>query len=172
MELPKSPTYYLMLESYMKALGKGGLHISTKETATNTSYNKIETAETFKIFQHVVIIDQDLLFSLSSREKDMISLIAKDLKMNNALWYFEINDNTTKRATIKMLKEKDIIKKTEDSHIFVVNPQYIRRGTIPSVLSHTMNVLSTSSRVDRTMIKDLNYKRIEISMYDALEDRG
>lgn len=169
MKLPKSPTYYLMLESYLKAVAKGSLQVSHKESADSTSYEQIETIETFKIFQDISIIAQKFMDDLETAELKMVMKIVNDLKMNNALWYHKPKDSRDYK-TIASLVKRDLLIKTEDSNIFVVNPEFIRRGTIASVLAQTMKHLSTMSKVDISLIHDLRYKKIEVIQYDRLHN--
>jgi len=166
MELSKSPTYYLMLESYLNAIKKGRLISKTVESADILSYDRSNTNNVISILQDVAVIDQNILSVLKIDEIKLITQIIAELKMNNALWYYKPL-NARNYKTLQSLIAKEIIKKTEESYIFVVNPQFVRRGTITSVLAETMQILSTSSRVNKNMIRDLNYRTIKINQIDA-----
>lgn len=167
MQLDKSPTFYKLMESYLKAVSQGSLQASHREIADSNGYEQLEVVDTFKIFQDIVITAQGFYKDLSIDELKMVIIISDELFMNNALWYHKPK-NSRAYDTIRRLIIRDLLRKTEDPYIFVVNPQFIRRGTIPSVLAQTMRHLSTKSRVDKSLIHDLRYKKVEISQYDKL----
>lgn len=166
-KLDRTPTYYKVMESYIQALKQGSMQSSSKEIVTASSYEQIDSMDSFKIYQDVTVVIQGLISTLPTNEMRMIMQIIDELYMNNALWYHEPKDSRDYK-TLKALIGKHILRKTEDKNIFLVNPYCIRRGTIPSVLSMTMEHLSTSSRVHKELICNLRYRKVEVNKFDLM----
>lgn len=169
--LPKSPTYYQLLEAYMIALSRHKSREHYSEDAQQSEWSRSVTGSTMKSDQEISIIDQDLFLALEVDEFKMVGKIISELKMNNALWYYK-RENSRQYKVIKKLVDKKILVHTEDPDIYVVNPFFIRRGTELSVLAHTVQVLSTSSRVHKDHIKELKKGKIDFNGYDRLSLPG
>ena len=169
MKLDKSPTYYKSLELYAAAVASGSSKRVTFEQVNNGSYNKVATAEdTWFIDEDLTIVERGILRTLSAKGAKLAHQVMDELCRDNALWYYEPTDSH-QRASIKELRDKGILLKTEDSHIHYVNPALIRRGSRASVLARTTYVLGNVSRVTRDLIKDLrNTKQIKFSGFDRL----
>lgn len=169
MKLDKSPTYYKSLELYAEAVGKGGMRRITLEQANPGVFDKVSsTEEAFQIQEELTIVERGVLRGLSSKAAKLAHQLMDELKWDNALWYYEPTDSH-QRSAIKELRDKNILLKTEDSHIHYVNPALIRRGSRASVLARTTFILSSVARVSKDLIKDLRQtKKITFNGLDRL----
>lgn len=102
-----------------------------------------------------VMVEPNLMLSLSKRARDIVCKIMSDLKLGNVLWYFDRTKNTRDSTALKELRDKKIIYPTENRSIHIVNPFYIRRGNFQDVLVNSTNLLFKSSCVSQELIKNL-----------------
>jgi hypothetical protein len=127
---------------------------SYQESADLNGYARQEGRDTMKVIQDITITEKDFLLSLSAGAVKLCILIMSELKMNNALWYHKAINNR-EYTPINELITRGLLKRTEEPHIFLVNPMIIRRGSVASVLAHTANLLQHTPKVNRDMIKDI-----------------
>lgn len=169
MNLPHSPTYYTSLELYTQALREKGItaEITLELTASGEWARAGSGKRTTQIRQNLVVVEMGLLQGLGSNALRMAIHLMDDLKMNNALWY-HMATNNYERSAIKELRDKGILFKTEDPHIHYVNPLCIRRGSGAGVLAQTTELLKGVSRVNKEIIRDLNFKSVKFNQFDQL----
>lgn len=169
MKLDRSPTYYKSLELYYLTIQtKGVTKAVTMEEITPAAWGKEDTGrKTVQIRQDLTVVEQGLLASLSTGALRTAIMLMDSLKMNNALWYWEPKHSRDYQV-LRELREKGVLIKTEDTHIHYVNPLMIRRGSAGSVLAQTTKLLADVSRVDQSLIHDLNYSSVRFNQFDKL----
>jgi len=166
---PASPTYYLSLQLYVSALTlKGVTKAVTLEETTHAQWGKQDTGrKTVHIRQELTVVEQGVLSALSMGALKVAINLMDQLKMNNALWFWQPK-NSKDYAALKELREKRILIKTEEGNIHYVNPLMIRRGSAGSVLAQTTELLKGISRVNKALIHDLNYSSVKFNTFDQL----
>jgi hypothetical protein len=82
-------------------------------------------------------------------EWHLVGRISSELKEYNALWYCDpkLKKNSSTRKAIQGLIDKGVLFTTETTNIYLVNPIFIRRGDVFSVLATTAELVSESSKV-------------------------
>lgn len=173
MKLDKSPTYYKSLQLYHATLAmKGITKAVTLEESTPAQWGKQDTGRrAVHIRQDLTVVEQGLLRSLSLGALRIAIQMMDELKMNNALWTWEPQHSRDYKI-LKELRERGVLIKTEDAHIHYVNPLLIRRGSAGSVLAQTTRLLEDVSRVDISLIHDLNYSNVKFDAFDRLNLPG
>lgn len=173
MKLSKSPTYYKSLEIYAVIAERGGVRSATFEQLNGLNYSQQSTGqETFHLLEELTVVNRGVLRSLSPRALKIALVVMDELKRNNALWYFDASTNSRDRVALKELRDKEILYKTEEPHIFYINPLRIRNGSAASVVARTTHLLSTVSRVHRELIKDLTGKTaIQLDHFDVIMNK-
>jgi hypothetical protein len=145
------------------------MKISVEQTF-DFSYEKLSTGlQKRSIAEDFTVLTKGFIneLNLSTRAKLMILDIMEELKLNNPLWYFDHTKNTRDAATIKELRDKNILFKLEDPRIHYVNPQYIKRGTRASVLCAIQNELEGVVRVGPENIRNLTkLLKIDLNQFD------
>lgn len=104
-----------------------------------------------------VMVEPSLLPSLDSREQYLVIKLMSELKRNNALWYFDYRTagGRDERAILS-LRKRGILYKTGVTEIHLINPWFIRRGTVEVVVVAT-NELVNEGQLTKRMIKDLTH---------------
>lgn len=116
--------------------------------------------------QRFTIIASELFSMCEHNEWTVVGKIATRLKEYNCLFSVgeaEKRNNSTFRASLRGLLNKEVIFRTEDVNIFFVNPYYIRKGETLAVLLTTINMLKDEGRVGLEHITD---KRPNVSSED------
>lgn len=163
-------TYTLALRMYVYATSRAKEQIVFSETASRSSYDRIESALTYKLFQDVTISAQGFKCLLSTGALKLVAKIEDELYMNNALWYYK-PENSKQYSIIRELLSKRILFKTDDPYIFFVNPMAIRRGTTPAVLAHMADILCRTSKVTLDHIHDIRYTdKINIDQFTVMNN--
>lgn len=127
-----------------------------KETFGIGSYANIGLEETEDFVPtKFTMVQCDLFDNLSPRATKLVIKIIKELKENNALWKFEHAENQSEKKALAELRKKDILHKTENPLIHIVNPLYLRRGTPAGVAYKTMDLLKDVTRVTEDHIISL-----------------
>lgn len=173
MKLEKSPTYYKSLQLYYSTImAKGITKAVTLEESTPAQWGKEDTGrKTMHIRQDLTVVEQGLLKSLSLGALKITIQLMDELKMNNALWLWS-PQHSRDYQVLKELREKGVLIKTEEASIHYVNPLLIRRGSAGSVLAQTTRLLQDISRVDVSLIHDLNYSNVKFDAFDRLNLPG
>lgn len=169
MKLPSSPTYYICLELYGKALRENGITAElTMEMTASGEWARAGTGKrSTQIRGSVVVVEKGLLATLSTNALKVAIAMMDDLRMNNALWYHE-SLSSHDRVAMKELRDKGVVVRTEDPKIHFINPMCIRRGSAAGVLAQTAELLRSMSRVHKDLIKDLNFKSVKFNQFDQL----
>lgn len=110
-----------------------------------------------------------LLNSLSSAAAKLAMQIGNELKMNNALWYFDPKKNRSAINAIRELKEKKVLFSLVNK-IYYVNPLCIRKGSAVAVANKTKEVVIEERGVCLEAIRPLKGKlelAIEPFGYDS-----
>lgn len=103
----------------------------------------------------------ELWSKCTAHEWHLIGRIGAELNYLCALWHCDpkIKNNSSNLKAIKSLISKGIIFKTETTDIYLVNPNYIRRGDVATVLYTTAATLQDVKKVQPNHIK--TYKAID-----------
>lgn len=102
-----------------------------------------------------VMVDPSLLNSLSTGERKWAATIMKELKQNNALWYCDYRKKGRIEVVISALRSRNLLFKTDDVCMHLVNPWLMRRGTVPATIVATDLLLGKIGNLDKEMVKDL-----------------
>lgn len=152
-----SIVYTRTLEMLYYLITHGSKQSTFKESLDYQGYTRDEAGDTFKLFQDIYIVLQGLHDGLSPGASKFVNKIGDELHMNNALWYHKPK-NSRESTTLKELRHRFIVLKSEDPYIFFVNPIFIRRGTIQAVLAMTMKELKGLTKPTTDNIRELRYK--------------
>lgn len=151
----KSATYLNLIDLYFKLSQMAEESTLYSSTFNGSTFKRDKTnVKSQRIRQPIVMAENSFLKECSDKEWTLIRYIMIELKEYNCLWQCsdDIKKSSSNRAAIKSLIEKNILWKTETTHIYVVNPFYIRRGDPISVVATTAKLLENASRVDATYI--------------------
>ncbi|HEY8688979.1 MAG TPA: hypothetical protein VIM07_07070 [Chitinophagaceae bacterium] len=123
---------------------------------TPTSFKKTTTAnKKLLVPTDFVMIEPFLFSSLKAGERKVVVQILEELKRNNALWSCEYRLKGRLEGVISRLRELNILFKTDDLTMHIVNPWLIRRGTIPATVVATTLLVENCSELDPEMVRDL-----------------
>ncbi len=117
-----------------------------------------------------VMVEPTLLPSLNAREQKLAIKIMSELKMNNVLWYYDYRklQGRDERAILS-LRKKQILFKTELNEIHIINPWFIRKGSIERVIVATYDLLFKNKGITKKMIKHLDEPNdVELDMYYSI----
>lgn len=169
MKRPKySLAYVRALQTYSRVVSQSRLRKATNVTAKNNIVSTEQSGSESYSPEDVTITDSELLETISHRALQICVKIIRELKFNNALWYFDHTENTRDAMAIKELRERGVICATEDTRIHYVNPDYIRKGNKLLVAANTASV-TAAGHVERAMIRPLNKKNIQINPMHLIE---
>lgn len=162
-----SKAYLMALELFEEVCEKGMLRKVTIEQYSELGYEKVDTGLQAKyVPEEITVIDTNLFrASFSPRSVKLLQRIMCELHINNALWYFEPRDANDYRS-LKELRDRLVLFKTENPHIHLINPSAIRRGSKPGVVACTAKELKGVSRVTRENVRPLGYRNT-INMLNA-----
>lgn len=163
----KSKAYLTSLQLYAEATRKGLMRKLTVEQYSETAYQK-DSIEQDAMYtpETITILETGLLTAdYKPATIKLLCKITSELYMNNALWWFEAKTGQEK-AAIAELRKQEIIFKTEDPCIHLVDPGKIRRGSKPAVLALTTAELETVGRVSIDNIRNLGNRKVNMNMLD------
>lgn len=156
MQRPKSPTYVNLIDLYFKMsrMMKDSPVYTQQITGQQFQRTRAQGISSQRIMQPIVMTDNSFLIDCTNQEWLLIKTIMTELKEYNCLWHCDpkLKKNSSNRSAINGLIDKNILIKTETTNIYIVNPFYIRRGDLMSVITTTANLLENTSRVDTTYI--------------------
>lgn len=106
--------------------------------------------------QEIVIADTSLFNNCTSAMWYIVGVICTKLKRYNMLWYCEpsIKKSSTNKIALKKLIELQVISPSEETNIYLVNPEYIRRGDYITVLTTTATMLEKHDKITKELIVD------------------
>jgi len=143
-----SPTYIALLDLLFKTKGKkANLHsiqqIGARFTRTETSEQSLHFRQDF------FMAAAELFEMCTPAEWYLAGKISSELKEYNALWICspKLKQSGTMRKAIKGLVEKKVLFVTETTHIYLVNPIFIRRGDVFGVLNTTASLISEAPKI-------------------------
>lgn len=147
----KSPTYTNLLETLHNLMSQAINNPVYSNSINDSKFerSKIANATSIRIPQPIVIADLNVYAGCSMYERYILTVITEELKEYNCLWQCSstIKKSNAGRQAIKGLIVKTILIKTETTNIYVVNPLYLRRGDLFTVLTTTANMLSDESKI-------------------------
>lgn len=162
-----SQAYLTAMELYEQVCEKGMLRRVTIEQYSEMGYAKMDTGFQEKyVPEEITVVDTKLFSSnFTPRATKVLLKIVCELHMNNALWFFEPKSTDDYRS-LKELRDKGILYKTENPHIHLVSPNAIRRGSKAGVAACTAKELRGVSRVEKDNVRPLGYRN-SINMLKA-----
>jgi hypothetical protein len=155
-----SPTYLNILDLLFKTK-----LVSRKQYATvisNNSIQRVDTGhETTQATEDFFMNASALWSQCTPHEWHLVGRIGVELKRNCALWECDasIKKNSSTKAAIRKLIERKVLFKTETTDIYLVNPIFIRRGDVATVLYTTAAILQDVKKVNGEVIK--GYKAVD-----------
>jgi hypothetical protein len=150
MKLERSATYYNLTDWFFKYSQMTQESSPYSSTIENGAFRRIKSdIKSNKIMQPIVMAENEFIKECSNQEWLVIRRIMCELKEYNCLWHCDpnIKGNSSNRVAINALIKKGIICKTETPNIYVVNPFYIRRGDLMTVICTTAKHLENASKV-------------------------
>lgn len=110
-----------------------------------------------RLVQDFFMSPQELFTLCTPHEWYLVGRIATELKRYNALWYCDprLKNNSQIKKSIRGLIAKKVLVETETTHIYLVNPFYMRRGDFSVVLNSTIDSLAGVKKVTQDYIVDL-----------------
>ena len=149
-----SPTYVRLLDLLFKTrLISRPLHataqIGMDFHRASTGIDSLMSTEDFYMNA------SELWAQCTPHEWYMIGRIGSELKYLCALWHCPpgVKNNSSNKKAIKGLIEKRVLFKTETTDIYLVNPNFIRRGDVATVIYTTASILQHTSKVSPAMVK-------------------
>lgn len=169
MKVRKSQTYYDLIELMMQLSKQAIVNpVYANELGHNTFTRASTNKNSTRVPQPLVMSDASLFGRCTPAEWYLIGEISTELKEYNALWqYSPITRNDNKRKAIKGLIAKEVLIKTETIGIYIVNPLYLRRGDLFTVISTTANTLCGSTKVLPEHIA--NKRPVKTFMFDHIQ---
>ena len=161
-----------MAELWKKAFNKEfKVNVPVSDLTSSTSKKRSSLEKKSHIESNFVMVEPNLFPSLDPREQKIVIKLMSELKERNALWYFDYREKGRDERAILTLRKKEILFKTDVNEIHIVNPWFIRRGTIEVVIVATNKVIS-EGKLSKKMIKHLlNPKEANLhSIYDIATD--
>lgn len=142
---------------------------ATKKITTNTyaqdfnfsgSSKELQAKKTSFVPTEFVIIRCGLLKMLDVAETKMVAEITDALKRKNLFWEYDYLAIGGKYAvTFRSLCKKQILIKTDNPIIHIVNPYYIRRGDITQIIIASLNRIRENDHIiDTNLIIHLDRK--------------
>jgi hypothetical protein len=124
---------------------------------TQTTFKRSLTSSKKKYIPgNFVVVDPLFLQELESNELNMAVQIMADLKMQNALWYFDYRkEGGRPERTLLKLRKKGLLLETDVNDIHIVDPFKIRKGKIESVIATTLYTIEKERVLSKVIIKDL-----------------
>ena len=149
-----------------------GMHVDKHHIAIDNSKYERKKSETKQqiIISEFVIIDPIFMSELNDAELSIVVQIISQLKLNNAFWYYDYRliGGKPERA-INSLRKKNILLKTGNNKIHLINPFFLRKGDTRTVLASTIELVRKSKTIDIKLIKKLEApSRTSINHFFAL----
>lgn len=144
-----SQTYIALLDLLFKT--KGSKHSLYSIQQEGARFSRVETPqETMTYRQSFFMSAAELWTMCTPAEWYLVGRISAELKEYNALWYCDpkLKNSSNNRKAIKGLVDKKVLFLTETTHIYLVNPVYIRRGDVFGVLNTTAQLLCNAPKVE------------------------
>lgn len=155
-----SPTYVKLLDLLFRTK-----LVSRKQYATQfqgSQFTRVETGlDTIQSREDFFMNASELWKKCTPHEWHLIGRIGSELKLNCSLWCCDssIKSSSSTKKAIKSLINLKVLVKTETTDIYLVNPVYIRRGDVATVLYTTASILQNVSKVTSELVR--NYKSVE-----------
>jgi len=102
-----------------------------------------------------VMIEPSFLPTLTAGELKWAVTIMAELKRNNALWHFSYRKKGRVEGLISKLRDRNLLFKTDNISMHIVNPWLMRRGTIPATVAATSILVDGVSDLREEMVRDL-----------------
>lgn len=154
-----SPTYVRLLDLLFKTkLISRPAHVTTQ---TGMEFYRAPTgADTLISTEDFYMNASELWSQCTPHEWYMIGRIGAELKYLCALWSCtpEVKTSSSNKKAIRGLIEKKVLFKTETTDIYLVNPNFIRRGDVATVIYTTAAMLQDSTKVTLDLVK--TYKAV------------
>ncbi len=150
MKARKSQTYYELIELMIQLSRQAIVNpVYANELGHNTFTRASTNKNSSRVPQPLVMSDAGLFAKCTHSEWYLIGEIGTALKEYNALWQCtdDLRKNSSKRKAVKGLIAKQVLIETETKGIYIVNPLYLRRGDLFTVISTTANTLCESIKV-------------------------
>lgn len=154
-----SPTYVALIDLlYRTKAFKHKLRVKNFEnnvfTSVETEHETVHTGEDFYMNA------SELWAQCTPHEWHLIGRIGSELQYLCALWCCAdyVKKSSANRRAITSLISKNILIKTETTNVYLVNPRYIRRGDVFSVINSTARMLQDVKKVLPEHVK--GYKSI------------
>lgn len=108
------------------------------------------------VYTNMVLVEPELLSKLKPSALKIALVIIDQLCQNNALWYVDYKNlpDRSKRA-ITDLKNMNILNPLESANIFIINPNKIRKGALPTVIVATIEYVERKGQLNQDDIKPL-----------------
>jgi len=163
------------LTSLWKKYDSGSFFIKLPETKmTSINYTRVMTIEKKQYFKgNFVVVDPSFLKDLGVDELKMILQIIEEIKKNNALWHYQYRKiGGRSERTILKLRKREVIFETENKDFHMINPFAIRKGTLPTVIA-TTNELIHREKFSTSLIRDLRAPgEAKINLFYSLLDNN
>lgn len=125
----------------------------------STAYKrKLSTRPRSFIKEDAVTVDRKVLSRLSPGELKLVLKIIDELKLYNALWHYDYRQiGGRAEGIISKLRKSEILFKTDSLSMHIVNPFYLHKGQISTVIAATQLLIEKNSGKDLTpkLIRDL-----------------
>ena len=128
------------------------------------SLSKSEIMDTGEIEDFVptkfAVVSIGLFPKLSAGAIKIVLKIIEELHYQNTLWLYNHNTNSRKALYISELRKLKVLFPTEVATIHYVNPFFIRRGKLETIVPAMIKLLDEHNMVSPEIIHDLSSKGV------------
>lgn len=151
--------YAELLKTFIVLQNKAKAEPTYKVSASREGYSRDPTGDVSKRIRQPIVITENTLYDMcTSAEWHVVGRIIRDLKECNALWHLPQEDKDrsgTLRRALKGLIQKEILLDTGSTGFYLVNPLYIRRGDLLTVVATMIKELEGATRITLDHYKNL-----------------
>jgi hypothetical protein len=148
----------LVMANLWKDADNAGVLIKSRITKLTSNRFTSKSSENKRIYiknnNGYVSMDSNILKNLSVSERNfIIENIIPDLKMNNALWFFDYRiKKGREERIIALLRKNNVLFKTDIiGQVHIVNPFLIRKGEIPTIIVATYHQIYSKNELTKAM---------------------
>jgi hypothetical protein len=147
----------LQMSHWLQSQGSYERTIIQERWTSSTNYSRAKTGHTTQTMKNFnfVSISEKLPELTAKTTLFLLNRIRPAICMYNSIFWYEPRTGT-QREIVKELIDKRVMMRTEVTHLYLLNPMMIFRGTPKGAIMATLNAIQNNGGTpDRTLIHDL-----------------